>query len=177
MESCRQYLFIDVVVDVFIMKITKLRSSPVSPSYPKQVWDWLKKKLSFYWVTELKSASSTAERKIILDAETLCEEKSCNNVLRLTLLFAWQSDCMIILASCWNAFAIALMMVFVVSNEIDGIISTGKKLHLQRNKRSSARSNLGWQRYYNNLNIVVCTRNFKNISFLPPVLTDSTLSH
>jgi len=47
MKSSRRDLFIDMVVNRFTSKIIKLRSSVVSASYPKQVWDYLKQGLVF----------------------------------------------------------------------------------------------------------------------------------
>jgi len=47
MENPRRDLFIDLVVDRFVLKIIKLRSPPVSPAYPKQVWDYQKLGLAF----------------------------------------------------------------------------------------------------------------------------------
>jgi len=42
MESSRRELFIDMVVDGFIFKYNQVTLSPVSPSYLKQVYDYLK---------------------------------------------------------------------------------------------------------------------------------------
>jgi len=48
MESSRRDLFIDIRLLIGLSsKITKLRSTPVSPSYPKQVWNYLKQGLVF----------------------------------------------------------------------------------------------------------------------------------
>jgi len=46
MESSRRDFFIDMVVNGFIFK-NKVSSPPVSPSYLKQVWDYLKQGLGF----------------------------------------------------------------------------------------------------------------------------------
>ena len=50
-ESSRRDLFMDTLVDELIDEFTfernKLRSSPVLPSYPKQVWDYLKQGFVF----------------------------------------------------------------------------------------------------------------------------------
>ena len=47
MESSRRDLFIHMVVDSFVFKMTKFHSPPVSLSYPKQVWDNLNQRLVF----------------------------------------------------------------------------------------------------------------------------------
>ena len=47
MERSLIDLFIDMVVDRLIFKKMKLRSTPVLPSYTKQVWDYLKQGLVF----------------------------------------------------------------------------------------------------------------------------------
>jgi len=58
-SSFRRDLFIDIVFDRFIFKITKLRSAPVSPSYLKQVWNYLKQGVDFtYFFTNLTQLTS-----------------------------------------------------------------------------------------------------------------------
>jgi len=42
MESSQRDLFIAMVVYRFIFKNNKIILSPVSPSYPKQEWEYLK---------------------------------------------------------------------------------------------------------------------------------------
>ena len=47
MGSSRRDLFINMVVGRLSPKITKLRSPPISPLYPKKVWNYLKQGLAF----------------------------------------------------------------------------------------------------------------------------------
>jgi len=47
MESSRRYLFIDMVVDRSIFNNNQITLSPVSPSYLKQVRDYLKQGVVF----------------------------------------------------------------------------------------------------------------------------------
>jgi len=47
MESSRRDLVIEMIVDRFIFKNNKIALPPVSPSYIKQMWDYLKQGLAF----------------------------------------------------------------------------------------------------------------------------------
>jgi len=53
MESSHPDLFIDMVVRSFIVKNNQIMLSPISPSYAKHVWDYLKKGLVFLWNSSL----------------------------------------------------------------------------------------------------------------------------
>jgi len=64
-------------------KITKLRSSRVLPSYPKQVWDYLKQGL-FFTVSLFEDRPVASKIKMNGAAEAIAIEWSVTNIFEIT---------------------------------------------------------------------------------------------